>query len=113
MQVSSAPSSPRTFLFVNTAGAVPGKASVARNISPSYSLRERRVVLVDICVSPKMARKVRRRRSLSMLARPGRSTADIRSSLLKSFSLVQDLLLCTKDLIDVGKAQAPQQDNLK
>jgi hypothetical protein len=40
MQVLSAPSSPRTFSFVNTAGAVPGKASVARNIARSRSLRE-------------------------------------------------------------------------
>jgi hypothetical protein len=46
-----------------------------------------------------------------MLARPGRSTADTRSSLLKSFSLAQDLLLCAKDLFVVAKAQAPQQDN--
>jgi hypothetical protein len=40
MQVLSAPSSPRTFSFVNTAGAVPGKASVARNIARSRSLRK-------------------------------------------------------------------------
>jgi hypothetical protein len=40
MQVLSAPSSARTFWFVNTAGAVPGKASVARNIARSSSLRE-------------------------------------------------------------------------
>ena len=40
MQVASAPRSPRTFLFVNTAGAVPGEASVARNIARSSSLRE-------------------------------------------------------------------------
>src|SRR5262249_20075817 len=39
MQVLSAPSSPRTFSFVNTAGAVPGKASVARSIARSRSLR--------------------------------------------------------------------------
>src|SRR5262249_174870 len=37
---ASAPSSPRTFLFVNTAGAVPGEASVARIIARSSSLRE-------------------------------------------------------------------------
>src|SRR5262245_37241183 len=49
MQVSSAPSSPRTFSFVNTAGAVPGEASVARNIARTYSLRERGLVIV---VSP-------------------------------------------------------------
>jgi len=40
MQVLSAPISPRTFWFVNTAGAVPGKASVARNIARSRSLRD-------------------------------------------------------------------------
>src|SRR5215475_2174820 len=40
MQVLSAPSSARTFWFVNTAGAVPGKASVARKITRSRSLRE-------------------------------------------------------------------------
>src|SRR5262245_22743445 len=49
MQVSSAPSSPRTFSFVNTPGAVPGEASVARNIARSYSLSERGLVIV---VSP-------------------------------------------------------------
>src|SRR5262245_35632025 len=40
MQVLSAPSNARTFLFVNTAGAVPGEASVARNIARSRSLRK-------------------------------------------------------------------------
>src|SRR5262249_33106471 len=40
MQVSSAPISPRTFWLVNTPGAVPGEASVARNIARSRSLRE-------------------------------------------------------------------------
>jgi hypothetical protein len=40
MQVLSAPSNARTFLSVNTAGAVPGEASVARNIARSRSLRE-------------------------------------------------------------------------
>src|SRR5262249_2213500 len=40
MQVLSAPSSARTFWFVNTAGAVPGEASAARNIARSRSLRE-------------------------------------------------------------------------
>jgi hypothetical protein len=40
MQVLSAPINARTFLSVNTAGAVPGEASVARNIARSRSLRE-------------------------------------------------------------------------
>jgi hypothetical protein len=51
MQASSAPSTPRIFSFVNTAGAVPGKASVARNIARSYSLSDRGLVIVDICLS--------------------------------------------------------------
>jgi hypothetical protein len=46
LQVASAPSRPRTFSFVNTAGAVPGEASAARNIARSYSLRERGLVIV-------------------------------------------------------------------
>src|SRR5262249_22490787 len=44
-------STPRIFSFVNTAGAVPGKASVARNIARSYSLSDRGLVIVDICLS--------------------------------------------------------------
>jgi len=40
MQVLSAPINARTFLSVNTAGAVPGEASVARNIARSRSVRE-------------------------------------------------------------------------
>jgi hypothetical protein len=40
MQVLSAPINARTFLSVNTAGAVLGEASVARNIARSRSLRE-------------------------------------------------------------------------
>src|SRR5262245_2797758 len=51
MQASSAPSIPRIFSFVNTAGAVPPKASVERNVARSYSLRKRGVVFVDICRS--------------------------------------------------------------
>src|SRR5262249_25051236 len=49
MEVSSAPSSPRTFSLVNTAGAVSEKASPRRNIARAYSLRERGLVIV---VSP-------------------------------------------------------------
>jgi hypothetical protein len=46
MQASSAPSSPRTFSFVKTAGAVPGKASVLRKIARSYALRERDFLVI-------------------------------------------------------------------
>src|SRR5262249_14678412 len=49
LEGSSAPSSPRTFSLVNTAGAVSGKASARRNIARAYSLRERGLVIV---VSP-------------------------------------------------------------
>ena len=48
METSSAPSTPRIFSFVNTAGAVPGKPSVERNTARSYSLRKRGLFLVDI-----------------------------------------------------------------
>src|SRR5215475_11424776 len=51
MQASSAPSSPRIFSLLNTAGAVPPKASVERNTARSYSLRKRGVVIIDICRS--------------------------------------------------------------
>src|SRR5262249_16881832 len=51
MQASSAPSTPRIFSFVNTAGAVPPKASVERNAARSYSLRKRGLVTVAICRS--------------------------------------------------------------
>src|SRR5262245_49926051 len=51
MQASSAPSTPRIFSFANTAGAVPPKASVERNVARSYSLRKRGLVTVDICRS--------------------------------------------------------------
>src|SRR5215831_9192205 len=54
MQASSAPSTPRIFSFVNTAGAVPPKASVERNTERSYSLRKRGLVVVDICRSKRL-----------------------------------------------------------
>src|SRR5262245_42078743 len=85
MQVSSAPSSPRTFLFVNTAGAVPEKASVARNIARSYSLRDRGLVIVDICLSKRFetAKTQEKRRLVIMRFLRGAGIASLRTARLQ------------------------------
>jgi hypothetical protein len=54
MQAWSAPTTPRIFSFVNTAGAVPVKASAERNTARSYWLRKGGLSIVGICRSKRL-----------------------------------------------------------
>src|SRR5262245_16045 len=84
MQASSAPSNPRIFSFVDTASAVPGQASVARNTARSYSLREWGLVIVDICRSKRFdtAKTQGKIRLVIMRFLPGCGIASLRAARL-------------------------------